>query len=317
MQYVETVEYKTSARVKARVETIYYYPFHLHESSMEIICVLHGEVMICDAAARYTLRSGDVYIFNPRDPHRIQSKVPGSLLLTLQLDLSHYEKSMHELKDGYFLCDTRSSRDLWGTELRLLRFYLARLYGQYTERSSDLALEECARQMLQLLLTHFRQYTYRAEEKNPAAIVLRQNQKEFYRDYERMYRIVDYVEDHFREPLRLTTLADMEYLSSAHLSRYLKNTLGLSFSSFLSLIRCEEAARQLSSSRKTVDQIASEVGFSNRKHLAVQFRKWYRQTPSDYRNAILQDLHCSAETERIAPEDPRVSAVIERYLEEC
>ena len=317
MQYVEAVEYKTSARVKARAEMIQYYPFHLHEHSTEIICILHGEAVICDAAARYTLKSGDVHIFNPRDPHRIQSNAPDSLILTVQLDLSYYEKSLSGLKDGYFLCDTCSSRDLSANDLRLLRFYLARLYGQYTKGNSDLALEECTRKMLHLLLEHFRQYTYTAEESNPAAIVRLQNQKQFYRDYERMYRIADYVEDHFREPLRLTDIADMEYLSSAHLSRYLKSTLGLSFSSFLSLIRCEEAARQLSSSRKTVDQIASEVGFSNRKHLATQFRKWYQQTPAGYRNAILQDLHRSAETERIDPEDPRVSSAIERYLEEC
>lgn len=317
MQYVETVEYKTTARVKARVEMIHYYPFHLHKYSTEIICVLHGEVMICDAAARYTLKSGDVHIFNPKDPHRLQSNVVGSLILTMQLDLSYYEKILPGLKDGYFLCDTCSSRDLSGNDLRLLRFYLARLYRQYTEGSSDLALEESARQTLQLLLTHFRQYTYTAEEGNPAAIVRLQNQKQFYRDYERMYRIVDYVEDHFREPLRLTDIADMEYISSAHLSRYLKSTLGLSFSSFLSLIRCEEAARQLSCSRKTVDQISSEVGFCNRKHLATQFRKWYQQTPSGYRNTILHDLHRSAEMERIAPGDLRVSSIIEQYLDEC
>lgn len=316
MQYVETVEYKNNARVKARVETITCYPFHLHETSIEILCILQGSVMISDAAARYTLQSGDVHIFNPNDPHRIEPEQADSMILTIQLDLPYYQGLLPGLGHAYFLCDTCSSRDLLGNDMRLLRFYLARLYRQYTEGASDLLLEEYTCQMLRLLLSNFRQYTYMEEENNPATIVRLQNQEQFYKDYERMYRIVDYVEDHFREPLRLSDIAHMEYLSSAYLSRYLKKTLGLSFSQFLSLIRCEEAARLLSSSKKTVDQIASEVGFSNRKHLATQFKKWYQQTPSGYRNGILQDLHSSASTQRIAPSDPRVISIIEQYLEE-
>lgn len=150
--------------------------------------VSSASLAIASSAARYTLKSGDVHIFNPKDPHRIQSHVPGSLILTVQLELSYYEKSLRGLKEGYFLCDTCSSRDLSDNDLRLLRFYLAKLYGQYTKGNSDLALEECARKTLQLLLAHFRQYTYTAEESNPAAIVRLQNQKQFYRDYERMYR---------------------------------------------------------------------------------------------------------------------------------
>lgn len=316
MQYIETVEYRAPARVKARVEKINYYPFHLHENCTEIICILRGLVGINDASVRYTLGPDDIHIFNPNDPHRIEAEDPDSLILTVQLELSHYQNEHMTPDQAYFLCDTFSSRDLYDNDMRLLRFYLANIYKIYTENGSDLALEKVTRRMLELLMEHFRQYTYLAEKSNPATIVRLQNSSQLYRDYERMYRIADYVEDNFRQPLRLTDIAEMEYLSSAHLSRYLKSTLGLSFSSFLSLIRCNEAARQLSSSKKTVDQIASEVGFSNRRHLAVQFRKWYDQTPTDYRNAILSDLYNSADTVRISSNDDALIEVIGRYLEE-
>lgn len=316
MQYIEAIEYKTPARVKARVEKINYYPFHLHEGCTEIICILRGLVGINDASVRYTLGPDDVHIFNPEDPHRIESEDPDSLILTVQLDLAHYRSEHMTPAQAYFLCDTFSSRDLYDNDMRLLRFYLASIYKIYTENGSDLALENVTRRMLELLMEHFRQYTYLAEESNPATIVRLQNSSQLYMDYERMYRIADYVEDNFMHPLRLTDIAEMEYLSSSHLSRYLKSTLGLSFSSFLSLTRCNEAARRLSSSKKTIDQIASEVGFSNRRHLAIQFRKWYNQTPTDYRTAILNDLHNSADTMRISPNDNVLSETIQRYLEE-
>ena len=53
MQYTEQIGYKSEARIKARLESIEYYPFHIHENSLEIICVLNGTVEICDSAATY------------------------------------------------------------------------------------------------------------------------------------------------------------------------------------------------------------------------------------------------------------------------
>ena len=39
----------------------------------------------------------------------------------------------------------------------------------------------------------------------------------------------------------------------------------------------------------TVDEIAREVGFANRKHLAINFRKWYKKTPTEFRSTVQKD----------------------------
>ena len=39
MQYIEKIGYKTSAGIKAKVESMEYYPFHLHDDAIEIIGV--------------------------------------------------------------------------------------------------------------------------------------------------------------------------------------------------------------------------------------------------------------------------------------
>lgn len=41
--------------------------------------------------------------------------------------------------------------------------------------------------------------------------------------------------------LYLKNIANMEFLSEEHLSRYIKDLLGLSFTQLISLTRCEEA----------------------------------------------------------------------------
>lgn len=316
MQYIERVGYKSPSCVKAKLENIEYYPFHIHKEDLEIICILNGSVNISDSAASYNLTYGDVHIFNRNDAHQISSFDPDTIMLTVHIDLKHYMQYFDELEKSYFICDTYSDRDLYATDIKHLRFQLARLYYEYKDNSSDIQLESYTRELIELLLEQFQQYVYKEEIDNKANIVRLQNYDKIYKNYERMYRVVDYVYEHYYEKLSLQTLADMEFLSTAHLSRYMKETLGLTFSQLLSLTRCEEASKLLASTHKTVDQIAEAVGFSNRKHLTTQFKRWYGKTPSAYRNEILNDLSSNSRI-RLNPFDYDFAKVIlDMYLDE-
>lgn len=316
MQYIETVGYKSSARIKAKLESIAYYPFHLHNEDIEIICLLNGSAEICDSAATYDLSYGDVHIFNCKDPHKICSNDPESVILTVHIDSTYYSQYFPHLEDAYFICDTYGEANSYSLDIRPLRFQLAKLYYAYSGACRDLELESHARELLALLVSQFQQYVYEPDESKTAHIVRLQNLGRICQNYDRMYRIVDYVYDHYMEKLSLAQIADMEYLSPAHLSRYMKRTLGLTFSQLVSLTRCEMASVLLAATDKTVDQIALETGFSNRKHLALQFRKWYHKTPSQYRNSILKDL--SADTKiRLRSFDYEFATVIlNMYLDE-
>ena len=316
MQYIEKIGYKTSAGIKAKVESMEYYPFHLHDDAIEIICVLNGTVKISDSAASYTLKYGDVHIFNKNDPHKIESDDPDNILLTIQIDCPHYMRHFDELDDAYFICDTYAERDLYAVDIKHLRFQLARIYREYSGHYSDILLEDMAKELLRLLLSQFRQYVYKSDENRAANIVRLQNIDHIYKNYERMYRIVDFVYTNFRKKLYLKDIAEREFLSEEHISRDLKETLGLSFTQLISLTRCEEAARQLSSTKRTVDQIAQDVGFANRKHLATQFKRWYQQTPSEYRTSILKDLSSDSKV-KLRPFDyDYANVLLEMYLDE-
>ena len=316
MQYIEKIGYKTSAGIKAKVESMEYYPFHLHDDAIEIICVLNGTVNISDSAASYTLKYGDVHIFNKNDPHKIESDDPDNILLTIQIDCPHYMRHFDELDDAYFICDTYAERDLYAVDIKHLRFQLARIHREYSGHYSDILLEDMAKELLRLLLSQFRQYVYKSDKNRAANIVRLQNIDHIYKNYDRMYRIVDFVYTNFRKKLYLKDIAEREFLSEEHISRDLKETLGLSFTQLISLTRCEEAARQLSSTKRTVDQIAQDVGFANRKHLATQFKRWYQQTPSEYRTSILKDLSSDSKV-RLRPFDyDYANVLLDMYLDE-
>ncbi len=316
MEYVERIGYKSTANVRAKLESITYYPFHLHRNDLEIICVLNGKVKVYDSAASYTLSYGDIYFFNANDPHKIVSDDPENIILTVHIKLDHYSQYFDDIKNNYFICDTYTQSGTYSFDIKYLRFQLAKLYKTYSDKQSDIQLENLTRELLKSLIDNFQEYVYRTDSDHRPAIIRLQNKNQLYKNYERMYRIVDFVMDHFREKITLQQIADMEYLSTAHLSRYIKDSLGLTFSQLLSLTRCEETARLLSNTNRTIDQIAAEVGFANRKHLAIQFRKWFDQTPTQYRNDILRDLGADAQVQFNTFDYDYALKLIDMYLDE-
>lgn len=315
MQYHELIGYKLNSRVKASIESIAYYPFHLHKTDIEIIAVLNGAVTITDSALTHHLTYGNVYIFNPNIPHKVVSESSEDILLSIHIDTNHYRQFFKDI-DAYFICDVFNTTEAYDMDIKYLRFLLARIYDLYTNEPKDHLMEDITKDLLQLLLENFQEYKYIKTESGSATLIRLQNTEHIHKNYNRMYKIVDYVIAHYRENLTLDKIAKMEFLSNAYLSRYIKETLGLTFSELVALTRCEDAERLLSATSMTVDQIASEVGFSSRQHLGTQFKRWFKRTPTEYRNEIQSDLMRTARINVRPYDNDFAQKILEMYRDQ-
>jgi AraC-like DNA-binding protein len=244
-------------------------------------------ISISDSALNHKLSAGDIYIFNAKDPHKIISVSEKNIILTVQIDIGYYKRYLKRLDTTYFICDSFINKDQLAGELRYLRFLLAQIYQECRSgNAEDSRLESLTRELLNFLTERFRYYTYSKSQENSYDIVRRQEIRAEDPYFNRIYDIIDYIYDNFRKKLRLEDIAKREFLSIYYLSRYIKKACGLSFSELVNIARCEEAERLLGSTNKTIDEIALEVGFANRKHLASYFKSWFHMTPSDYRKSI-------------------------------
>jgi AraC family transcriptional regulator len=81
----------------------------------------------------------------------------------------------------------------------------------------------------------------------------------------------------------LKSMADAALLSPDHLSRVFKTQTGLSPEQYYQRRRSQRAALMLLDSRKSVTQIAYELGYSDTAHLSRLFRKLRGMSPRDYR----------------------------------
>jgi AraC-like DNA-binding protein len=290
MKFNEYVGFKSNTGVRVSVDNIVSYPFHLHTDVLELVGLLYGGVTISDCATDHVLTTGDVYIFNPNDPHRIITNEESGLL-TIQIQRDAFAELFPELKEMYYVCQPYDREEsVTDSELRGLRFLMAKLWKEYNNtQSGGQAITRLTEQLLRMLLDEFTCYTYRKNLAGELEIVRQPIATGHISAMNRYYHVADQIYRRFQSNLTLTELAEEIYVSPAHLSRSLKSTVGLTFSEMLSLARSEEAERLLFTTQKNVDEIAGQVGFANRKHLAINFKKWYKKTPTDFRVAVRKD----------------------------
>jgi AraC-like DNA-binding protein len=290
MRFNEYIGFKSNTGVRVSLDNIITYPFHLHTDALELVGLLYGSITISDCATDYILSPGDVYIFNPNDPHRIVANEESGLL-TIQILRDAFIPLFPELKEMYYVCQPYDRGEgVTDSELQGLRFFMAKLWQDCSKPGiGEQIITRTTEQLLQMLLEEFTCYTYL---KNPAGALEIVRQPVSTRNLsamKRYYHVADQIYGRFQSNLTLTQLAEEIYVSPAHLSRSLKNTVGLNFSELLSLARSEEAERLLFTTQKNVDEIADQVGFANRKHLAMNFKRWYKKTPTAFRQAVRKD----------------------------
>lgn len=103
--------------------------------------------------------------------------------------------------------------------------------------------------------------------------------------HELTYQIVQYVAQHFQEPLSLTVLAKALCISKYHLSRVFSEKMGIRFNDYLNSIRLAYALQQIENTELPIAEIGLEVGFESPSTFYRAFRDHYHTTPLQYRSA--------------------------------
>lgn len=96
--------------------------------------------------------------------------------------------------------------------------------------------------------------------------------------------IVEYIEEHLKEELNVTKICDNFHLSVNHLYDLFRENLGRTVNDFITQQRIARAKTMLVSSRKTVYEIAENVGIVNYPYFCKLFKKKTGITPSQFRN---------------------------------
>jgi YesN/AraC family two-component response regulator len=110
------------------------------------------------------------------------------------------------------------------------------------------------------------------------------------RSYELVEVVKAYLNQNYQDPgLSVSSLAEMNSVSTSWLSRVFNEFLGTSFPEYVKNLRLEQARTLLvESDNIVISRIASQVGFHNNTYFSQLFKEKYGVTPSRFHQLLAE-----------------------------
>ena len=96
-----------------------------------------------------------------------------------------------------------------------------------------------------------------------------------------------YMRTNYTKNLALSKIAKAAYVNTYYLSHLFKKELGMTVVDYLTKVRIEEAKNLLRNDRKSIIEIALEVGYEDQSYFSKVFKKSEHTTPMIYRKKNL------------------------------
>lgn len=98
-----------------------------------------------------------------------------------------------------------------------------------------------------------------------------------------LLQVLDYINDHLDQDIKLADLAALLSMSQFHFSHLFKQSIGIAPHQYLLQQRIERAKQLLKQTDRSIMDIAFLCGFNSHSHLSKQFRQLTGITPTAYR----------------------------------
>lgn len=228
--------------------------------------VLEGQSLLTINNKDYTYSVGDLFYLQDND--NFLPIINDGLVAILQISYSMMESLSGESSFLYSIVKTTTSDplDKYKQEIKdlFIRAILADLTGIKMRRSQYVV------GIFKIMFERFKNNTYYYGQTDTALTPL-------------IYKVKQYIEEHYQEKLSLNLVADYFYISPEHLSREFSRQMGVTFINYLKEKRLFQATHALLFTPFKIEQIAHYHGFSSYHNFNRQFKERFQSTPKQYR----------------------------------
>lgn len=281
---MEPLQYDENLSVKVQLLNIDSYPIHNHRD-FQILYVLEGELSLRLFYATYRLHPGSIHIIHSEDVHSMESITDGNLVLALSFDSDYFQSIFPHFITTVFITNIEEGafkkRDV-------LRDQIFAIVAEEYDRSAGYVarINNGAVALINTLMNHFRGFAIDPSEK---AFVHKTSHD--YMQVERISRIIQYVYENYPYKLSLTEIAEREQMSPYYLSHIFHKLVGMNFRNFVSMVRVEMSEVSVLSTKKSITQIAQDVGFSDAKYYVSHFYEHMGCHPKEYRSKYSRKIY--------------------------
>ena len=99
--------------------------------------------------------------------------------------------------------------------------------------------------------------------------------------------VKSYIQRHIDKDIPVEKLAAEINVSVRQLQRILKTELHLTPKQYITILKLEKAEEMLHQGQWTVSEVAFQCGFADPSYFGAVFKKYFGQSPAEYRKTIL------------------------------
>lgn len=245
--------------------------WHSHEE-IEITLFWEGKGILSVGDFIGSYNTGECYIIGSNVPHHWKDE-EGSSGIALQISLKQIRlvQAFGEFEDIEQLLNMAK----YGLRISGITLSRLKVLMQSFELSGKLMRPILIMQMFQILLEGMGKDCHKLS----SSLVPCGSDS----NLQRIEKVVNYILNHFREPLPLSKVIEISGLSQASFARAFKNTMGISFVKYVNRLRCMEVKQYLLQSDAGILKLATDAGFNNLSNFNDVFKKEFGYTPSQYR----------------------------------
>lgn len=99
--------------------------------------------------------------------------------------------------------------------------------------------------------------------------------------------ILEYIDKHYPEKITVSMLAEMCFYNPTHFARLFHDSLGVTVKGYIKAKRIDEAEKLLRTTKLSIDEIISKVGYTNRTDFYRAFESRIGCTPAEVRQNLI------------------------------
>jgi AraC-like DNA-binding protein/mannose-6-phosphate isomerase-like protein (cupin superfamily) len=253
--------------------------YHSHEG-MEFLYLHEGRGQLILNDRLYVLKPRTLVYFQPYQVHLIRYEVP-RLRSLIKVKLPLVKKYLHmfsQLADFVSLLEnTRSDQQLFqltpGQDAEINH-----MLDSIQHRLSTVTAHEQKEQFIIFLmqyLSYLKEHICTGLSRGESGFSPRQSNH--------AEKIVEWINEHYREPFCLDKLSANMHLSASYVSNLFRNCTGSTITEYMMRRRLDESRVLLATTSMSIDQVGKRSGFPNAAYFSRCFKKQYRVTPQQYR----------------------------------
>ncbi|MGN1193336.1 MAG: helix-turn-helix domain-containing protein [Dorea sp.] len=248
-----------------------YIPPHWHRS-IEMSLVMEGSVELWIHEEKQIIHKGEFIFVNSGSVHQLKERnEKNTAVMIVIISYDFLKKVYPEIDQVYFRLDS-------GIE-GLQR--IKEIYGEfkkYSQNPQPLDYIKINGYLYEIVYFLLKQCVVQDLDAGKKIRQMNHTQK----------KVLNYIDEHYREELTLKMMAEKFEMSEEHFSRKFHKYFGISFKNYVDRYRLYQAFNDVLQSEKSMQQIAMEYGFPNIKSFIARFKKEYGITPYQYRKNYLQ-----------------------------